>query len=200
MGNMLLLLMGIIFFVVGGFICAVLFGLAGSSAGGFLLIPFVFVLLGLGFIIGAGVSSANKKKIRNKGKRYAAKIYGYTENSRLLINGYPAIDTKVHYFDDKHIEKEAILKTGFARGGEEFAVGMTIDIYEYKGQFEYDKNSLRNEYLAGEEELMDDKPILPEEITYVAVSCPNCGSNFRAMANYSNKCPYCGSYCNVGNK
>lgn len=33
--------------------------------------------------------------------------------------------------------------------------------------------------------------------TIVAVNCPNCGANFKAVSGEPGECPYCGSYINV---
>ena len=78
-----------------------------------------------------------------------------------------------------------------------FRSGLTIDIFEYNGKYGYDPDSVRDERLPGEEELMDDKPVAPDKLRLVAVRCPNCGSSFRAATGYSSKCPYCGNYLNV---
>ena len=114
-----------------------------------------------------------------------------------MLNGTFTLNVKVHYFDKAHIEREAILPTGFARGSNLYPIGMTIDIYEYRGKFGFDPKSVRAEILPGEEELMDDKPVNPDQVQLVAVTCPNCGSSFQAATGYSSKCPYCGSYLNV---
>lgn len=57
--------------------------------------------------------------------------------------------------------------------------------------------SQKKKVLPGEDELMDDKPVAPDKLQIVAVTCPNCGSNFQAATGYSSKCPYCGGYINV---
>ena len=107
------------------------------------------------------------------------------------------MDTIVHYFDSYHVEREAIIPTGFTRGAGMYPIGLTIDIFEYNGKYGYDPDSVRDERLPGEEELMDDKPVAPDQLRLVAVRCPNCGSSFRAATGYSSKCPYCGNYLNV---
>ena len=139
----------------------------------------------------------NKKMIVKKGVRYPAKIYGYTENTSVRVNNTYMMDTIVHYFDSYHVEREAIIPTGFTRGAGMYPIGLTIDIFEYNGKYGYDPDSVRDERLPGEEELMDNKPVAPDKLRLVAVRCPNCGSSFRAATGYSSKCPYCGSYMNV---
>lgn len=132
-----------------------------------------------------------------KGVKYPAKIYGYTENTSVKVNNTYMMDTIVHYFDSYHVEREAIIPTGFTRGAGMYPIGLTIDIFEYNGKYGYDPDSVRDERLPGEEELMDDKPVAPDKLRLVAVRCPNCGSSFRAATGYSSKCPYCGNYLNV---
>ena len=103
----------------------------------------------------------------------------------------------MHYFDENHIEREAILPTVFERGANIYPIGMMIDIYEYQGRFNFDTRSVRNDMLSGEAELMDDKPVEPEKMNLIAVRCPGCGSSFQAMKGYANRCPYCGGYFNA---
>ena len=55
-----------------------------------------------------------------------------------------------------------------------YPIGMTIDIFVYHGKFGYDPDSVRNEILEGEAELMDDKPVSPDQVKLIAVNCPNC--------------------------
>ena len=74
---------------------------------------------------------------------------------------------------------------------------MTITIYEYQGKFNFDPASVRDEVIPGEAELMDDKPLEPEKLKMVAVTCKNCGASYQAATGYSSRCPYCGGYQNV---
>lgn len=64
-----------------------------------------------------------------------------------------------------------MIPTGFARGSGEYPIGMTITIYEYRGKFSFDPASVRDEMIPGEAELMDDKPLEPEKLKMVAVTC-----------------------------
>ena len=73
----------------------------------------------------------------------------------------------------------------------------TMDIYEYQGKYGWDPDSVRDEILSGEQELMDDKPVDPSKLRMTAVQCPNCGASYQAAAGYTGRCPYCGSYHNV---
>lgn len=194
-----LILVGGIFASAGAILTAVFLGVSSifGGVGGFIAIPLGFVVLGLGFIFSVVSSYVKKKKIVKRGDKYAAKIYGYVENTSYMLNGRFTLNVKVHYFDKAHIEREAILPTEFARGSNLYPIGMTIDIYDYRGKFGFDPKSVRAEILPGEEELMDDKPVNPDQVQLVAVTCPNCGSSFQAAAGYSSKCPYCESYLNV---
>ena len=162
-----------------------------------ILIPLLFLVIGISFITGVLVSISKKKKIVKYGHRYAAKIYSYVDNTSYMVNGQFPVNVKAHYFDENHVEKEAILPTSFAKGSDQYPIGMTIDIFEYRGKFSFDPKSVRDETLPGEEELMDDKPISPEQIHLIAVRCPSCGSSFQAAPGYYSKCPYCGGYLNV---
>lgn len=190
----ILLGMGIFYIVIGGMM-SIIFIRGGY--GMFTAIPLLFLVLGIAFVVGVCVSSAKKKKIVKHGHRYVAKIYSYVENTAYLVNGSYTVNIKVHYFDENHVEREAIIPTEFEKGSGMYPIGMTIDIFEYQGRFSFDPASVRDETLFGEAELMDDKPVSPEQIRLIAVECPNCGSSFQAMTGYSNKCPYCGGYLNA---
>ncbi len=193
------LLFGGIFFLVG-FIITVIFmsiGFAGYGFGAFILLPLIFTLIGLGVLIHAFRLIIRKRAVSRKGTRYQAKIYGYVEDKSYTLNGEFTVNLKVRFFDNHHVEREAVIVTNFPKNSEMYGVGMTIDIFEYNGQYDYDKNSLRYERIADEEELMDDKPVLPEERTFVAVRCPSCGASFNAVKGYSNRCPYCNGYINA---
>ncbi|MDO5155718.1 MAG: hypothetical protein Q4D51_07105 [Eubacteriales bacterium] len=103
----------------------------------------------------------------------------------------------VHYWDKQGIEKETIIPTKFSKGAKEYPIGMTIDIFEYNGTYSFDKNSVRDEILDREAELMDDKPIDRADIKLIAVTCDNCGASYESVKGYTAKCPYCSSYTNV---
>ncbi len=107
----LLMIIGIIFTSVGAFILALIIGLNVLLHEGvlFIILPIIFLTIGLGFIIGVLIGVRKKSNIRKRGTRYAAKIYGYVKNTSYMINGSYPLNTVVHYFDNYHIEREAIL-------------------------------------------------------------------------------------------
>ncbi|MBD5540046.1 MAG: hypothetical protein HDR00_02460 [Lachnospiraceae bacterium] len=186
--------MGLIGTVVfGGFLSMI----PGSGVRVMIVIPIFFMIIGLSLVIFVLKAVSKKRAIKKKGKKYPAKIYGYIENTSVMVNSTYLIDTKVHYFDEKHIEREAIIPTAFNKGSSQYPIGMTIDIYEYNGKYSFDPKSVRDEILPGENELMDNKPIEPAKIAHVAVECKNCGATFRAVKGYTEKCPYCGSVHNT---
>lgn len=195
----IVVLVGSIFLAVGVFV-EIIFAIVaepGKFPLAMLSLPGGFLLIGGGMDIVVAILVHNKKMIVKKGVKYPAKIYGYTENTSVKVNNTYMMDTIVHYFDSYHVEREAIIPTGFTRGAGMYPIGLTIDIFEYNGKYGYDPDSVRDERLPGEEELMDDKPVAPDKLRLVAVRCPNCGSSFRAATGYSSKCPYCGNYLNV---
>ncbi len=192
------LLFGGIFFGVGFAITAAFaaFSLAmpGFGFGMFILFPMAFMLGGLGVLIYAFYLIRRKKEVSRKGTRYKAKIYGYVEDTSYTVNGQFTMNLKVRFFDRNHVEREAVLATNFPKNSDMYGIGMTIDIYEYEGRYDYVKDSIRYERIYGEEELMDNKPIAPEEQTFVAIRCPGCGASFQGVKGYTSKCPYCDGY------
>lgn len=181
-----------------GLFMTLIFLFAFGKPGAFILIPLMFVVLGLCFIVTILVMLHNKKMIRVHGEKYTAKIYGYVKNTSYMVNGRFPLNVKVHYFDNYGIEREVILPTSISGGADSmFPIGMTIDIYEYNGKYSYDPASVRGERLRREEELMDNKPIDPEQLHLIAVRCSNCGASYKAATGYASRCPYCGGYQNV---
>ena len=161
-----------------GLFMTLIFLFAFGKPGAFILIPLMFVVLGLCFIVTILVMLHNKKMIRVHGEKYTAKIYGYVKNTSYMVNGRFPLNVKVHYFDNYGIEREVILPTSISGGADSmFPIGMTIDIYEYNGKYSYDPASVRGERLRREEELMDNKPIDPEQLHLIAVRCSNCGAS-----------------------
>ena len=77
------MIMGIGYVGVGGII-SIAFIFIGRI-GPFILIPLIFLLLGAGFIVGVNTAVSKKKKIAKLGKKYAAKIYGYVENTSFMV-------------------------------------------------------------------------------------------------------------------
>ena len=150
--------------------------------------PLIFVVIGIGFLAGIVIHKSVKGRIRKKGKKYVAKVYSYVENTSFTVNNSYTVNTVVHYFDETHTEREAVIPTCFEKGSSKMLpIGMTVDIYCYRDKYDYDPKSVRSEYLPGD----------PMQLKMVAVSCPNCGSSFQAATGYSSKCPYCGSYINA---
>lgn len=183
-------------FVAIGLMVAIVF-LSIGEIGFFLAIPFFFVLIGLAIVISVIVSYVKEASVKTKGTKYKAKIYSYVDDTSVVVNGAFQVNCKVHFFDRNGIEKEAIIPTAFARGSSEYPIGMTIDIFEYNGRYGFDKNSVRDEVLDREEELMDDKPIDRAKIRKVAISCQSCGITYEAIGGYSASCPYCGNKVNA---
>lgn len=193
--KLVFLILGAAFTVIGGVIAIIFFAVDGMGV--FVLIPLLFVVIGIGFIIGYIKMTIAENEPKKKGQKYSGKIYGYVENKAVVVNDDFTVNTKVRYFDVNGVEREAIIPTGFAKGSNAYPIGMTIDIYEYKGKFGFDKNSVRDEILPNEAELMDDKPIEPEFRKMTAVECANCGSSYEAIRGYTARCPYCGSVVNA---
>lgn len=195
-------LFGGIFFPVGVFctiIGIIVFIVSGDPlAGG---IPFfigiVFGAIGGGILISLIKARAKRKTIEKKGKRFSGKIYGYVDDTSFVMNGAYLVNTKVHFFDEEGIEREAIVPTRFTKGTADFPIAATIDIIEHNGKYTWVPGSVRYTHIDREEELLDDKPVAPDKIKMVAVSCQSCGVSYTAAAGYAAKCPYCGAATNV---
>lgn len=187
---------GGIFFAVG-IVCLIISIVVGLilgewMAGGIMLIfGLLFGTVGGGILLSQLKRSLKRKNVEKNGIRYSGKIYGYVEDKSCTMNDDYLINIKVHYFDNKGIEREAVIRTGFTRGSGDYPIGATIDIIALGSEYSWDKNSVRYEKLAREEELMDDKPLDPMKLNMVAVTCPGCGATFSAAKGYVSRCPYC---------
>lgn len=182
-------LFGLLFFILGLIL--------GPSMFLFSFVGLIFMLIGAGFIFFKIKEVRSKAQINKNGTKYTGKIYSYVDDTGVMVNGQYQVNIKVHYFDQAGIEREALIPTKFTRGSGDYPIGATIDIIEYKGKYTWVKGSVRFETLNREEELMDNKPINPENINYVGVSCQNCGANFQGAKGYVTRCPYCGAPTNL---
>lgn len=167
----------------------------GASVG--IIVPSIFIILGIGFLVGVWMIDRKKRMALKHGTRIPAKIHSYVQDTSMKVNGAYPYNTRVHFWDASGIEREVILTTRFPKGDGKFPIGMTIDIYEYNGYYGYDESSIRTEVLYREAELLDNKPLNQTKLNSVAVICPNCGASFEADAGYVNRCPYCDSYWNI---
>lgn len=195
-----LVLFGGIFFPIGLIMTVVGIALLcfGELFGAFicLILGVIFGAVGGGCLIAALKTYSKRKKIEKNGRPYTGKIYGYVEDCSGTMNGEYLMNTLVHYFDRKGVEREAVLPTMFVKGSGDFPIGATIDIVEMNSKYTWVKGSVRYEHIAGEEELMDNLPLDPSKLNMVAVECPNCGASFSAAKGFVCKCPYCGGAIN----
>lgn len=191
---------GAIFFSVG--VVVGIIGIVGFAMSGFImagipiLIGVVFGSIGGGILISQMKKTAKRKNVEANGNHFLAKIYGYVEDHSCTMNGAYLMNTKVHYFDEYGVEREAILETGFARGCGDYPIGATIEIIALGNAYSWIPNSVRYERIEGEDELMDDKPV-NQILGMTAISCGSCGASFTAAKGYTSTCPYCGSSINA---
>lgn len=188
-------ILGLAFVLLGGVLTGAYVMEEGWNKEAF--VPLLFAVFGVIFLVIVITGLMKQRRIRTKGRKYPAKIYSYVPNTAVVVNETYMMNTKVHYFDEHHIEREAVIPTSFSPGSEEYPIGMTMDIYEYQGKYSFDPDSVRDERLPGEEELMDNKPVNPEKLNMVAVTCQSCGASYSAAAGYTGRCPYCGTYQTV---
>lgn len=189
----IIFMIGVIFIFVGTFVM-IPFSAGHGTFRWMIFLPLFFIVLGVCLVLVPLFAYGKNRRIRSHGTKYAAKIYGYAEDTSVLVNGSYPVNTVVHYFDENGTEREAILETGFAKGSGAYPLGMTIDIYEYNGKFSWDAASVRNEELPGEAELLDNKPVSTAGLKTIAMECSGCGASFTATKGFVGKCPYCGRF------
>lgn len=194
-------LFGSIFFSVGVLMTSIGLGILilffeWFSGGICLLLGIVFGAVGGGILITQFKNAAKRKNIIKYGQRYTGKIYGYIDDKRGTMNGDFLVNIKVHYFDQFGTEREAIIPTGFTKGNGDYPIGATIDIIALDTSYTWVEGSVRFETIPGENELMDNKPIDPSKMNFIAVNCPKCGASFSATRGYVSRCPYCNNATN----
>ncbi|MBQ0005571.1 MAG: hypothetical protein KBS68_06910 [Clostridiales bacterium] len=187
----ILALIGGMFVLIGGVISAVFIPVFGMPIGA---VPLIFPAIGAGLLYIPIRAGLREKKALSSGERYTAKVFGYVEDSSITINDQYPINIKVRFFDKNHNICETTLETRFPKGNVPYAIGSTLDIYGLNGIYSFDPDSVRFEKLKEEELLMDNRPLEPEKTDFIAVTCPNCGSSYKAIKGFAEKCPYCGSY------
>lgn len=193
-GQKILLIIGVGFLALG-VPMSILFGsLMGIEVA---LLPLVFVFLGAAFVIYVAWQRAGQARVRARGTRHAAKIYGYVDDTSFTVNDAYPQNLRVRYFDERGQRREVVVPTRFARGDTRYPIGATVDIFEHKGDVSWDPASVRPEQLAREDELMDDRPVEPDQLHIVAVTCPHCGPSFQVAEGYASTCPYCGQAVNA---
>ena len=197
----ILLIVGGAFAGIGA-VLTMIFGSIGMvfrPMSAFLALPLFFLILGICFIAAVLFGQHKKSLIVKNGIRYAAKIYGYVENTAYMVNGRFPVNVIVHYFDKNQIEREAVIPTAFEKGASTYPIGMTMDIYEYQGKYGWDPDSVR-------EQIRTEIARIEAGIRWTGGrkklrltigGPPNCGASYQAAAGYTGRCPYCGSYHNV---
>lgn len=160
---------------------------------GLLIVGAVLILAVIAAIVVAVILLVNKNKnaVSNE-KSYKAIIYGYQKSEHLYVNGSPVVNTKVRYFDEDGVKREALLKTRFVEGSADYPIGGVIDIKVKKNSVSWDKSSVRYDSIDREEELMENKPVNLSELKMKPVICKKCGAGYDAAEGYVSKCPYCG--------
>lgn len=192
--QMVFIIMGSLFLLlsigIGGFL--LLASISDPTILSLIFIPGVFFIVGAIFLIYALVPIAKRNKVKKNGKKYYAKICGYSENTMVTINGSFTVDLIVRHFNQSGSIIEAVLPTTFQRGAtKNFPLGHTIDIYELDGNYAWDVKSVREAVVKGEERLMNYEP---GKIKMVPVECKHCGATYEAAQNRTGQCPYCGNY------
>lgn len=192
----ILTFIGAVFTAIGSLL-SIVFLLNINVFGILILVPLFFVVLGVTFLVPGILHMRRNAVIKKNGVLYHAKIYGYTEDMSALVNGAYPLNTIVRFFDRNGKKQETILDTGFARGSNTFPIGMTINIYDLNGKIGWDEDSVRNEIIPDEAELLESAPINTIGKETMAVDCDSCGASFSAVKGYAVKCPYCGKFMNV---
>lgn len=198
--QMVFIIMGSLFLLlsigIGGFF--LLASISDPTILPLIFIPGVFFVVGAIFLIYALVPIAKRNKIKKNGKKYYAKICGYSDNTMVTINGSFTVDLIVRYFNQQGGIIETVLPTTLQRGAtRNFPLGHTIDIYELNGNYAWDAKSVREVVIKGEERLMNYEP---GKIKMVPVECKHCGASFMSQDNRTGQCPYCGTYIAVPSK
>ncbi len=165
-------------------------GLAGGSV--FFAVVFISVFCGVGGLfawIGRSLMKRDED-ILEKGRLFQAKIYGYQTDGQMTINGMPTQSLVVRYFDDG-VMQEAVAPTG-GINMEDYPIGGTVDIRVLEGAAALVPGSVRDDYVRGQDQLLD-RDFDPKKIvSSVGMECPGCGAALVVPKGMAVLCPYCG--------
>lgn len=191
---------GILFVIVGLITGAGI--IAGSlylqhAAGVFTAVFFLVIFCGIGGVfaaIGFGMEKEEKQVLEN-GSSYLGKILDYKQDTRILINGTPAIALVIRYFQSGEI-REAVINTGGADPGM-YPLGSTVAFRLYNGKAALEPGSVSNKHLDREDDLLNPDYNPNINVSSVGLKCPNCGANITVPYGMSRICPYCSSKITV---
>lgn len=185
-----------LFFVFLGIIITFILIAAGLQTGRKMLI-FMALFLALlfcgigGFLASLGIRELKRIDVINKeGMVYMGKIFKLVPDHQMMINGASTLSLIVRY-KDSGIIKEATVRTGEADEAL-FPVGSTVSINILDSEASLVPNSVTDQKLPDEENLMN--PDLDPKGTKssAGVSCPGCGANLMVPYGMAAICPYCG--------
>lgn len=191
---------GILFVVIGAIvgIGALAAGFGGEGAPAFFMgIMFLVMFCGIGgffAVVGFRMDSQDKK-VLEKGSAYLGKILDHRPDTRVTINGAPAVALVVRYFRRGEI-CEAVVNTGEADRGK-YPLGSTVTIRLYDGKAALEPGSVSDMHIEREEDLLNPDFNPNVNVSSVGIKCPNCGANITVPYGMSRICPYCDSKITV---
>lgn len=191
---------GIFFVIIGAVIGITAFiGVFGTETKESVMFGMMFIVMfcGIGGLF-AGLGfhmDAADKKVLEKGAPYYGKILDYRPDTRVLINGAPAVALVVRYFRKGEI-CEAIVNTGEA-GTVNYPLGSTVVIHILDGKAALEPGSVSEMHLEREEDLMNPDFNPNVNVSSIGIKCPNCGANITVPYGMSRICPYCDSKISV---
>ena len=143
-----------------------------------------------GTILSIGLMKTKEEnKILNEGILYKGKIFAYDYDNSVHINGRSMLLLVLRYFENGKI-REAVVSSGTIRK-EKYPIGKTVSFKKLEGKSALVPKSLSDEYLEGEDRLLNANFNPNITAPTVSVSCPGCSANLSIPVGMSEICPYC---------
>ena len=190
---------GILFVVLG-----VAIGLGFLISGAFAPRDFkVFSIpMGLGFLlifggIGGFFASLGHRQLHaddnllSEGASYFGKIFSYSEDNHILMNGQPCIVLNVRYLRNGQVVQSSVNTNDI--DASKYPIGATVEIRVSGYQAALVPGSVSGLRIEQEEDLMNPDFDALGTASSLGVSCPNCGANITVPLGMSRFCPYCDS-------
>lgn len=189
--------MGILFVVLGVIIGGGMIALGVASGDDDFVAPVVFGLFFMAIFSGIGGLFAvighrqlhGDDKVLSEGRSYYGKIFSYSNDSRITMNGQPCIVLNVRYLRNGQIAQSSVNTNEVNYAS--YPLGATVEIKVLENQAALVPGSVSDMKLEQENDLMNPDFDALGKASSLGVSCPNCGANIAVPIGMARYCPYC---------
>lgn len=194
-GNKFIRNFGLFFVFLGAGITFILIAVGlrtGRNMLIYMALLFALLFCGIGgFLATLGIRQLRQMEtINEEGTVYMGKIFRAVQDHQMTVNGASTLSLIVRYRENGSI-KEVTVRTGEVDEAL-YPIGCTVSISILNGQAALVPDSVSDQKLPDEENLMN--PDLDPRGTQSSTGtcCPGCGANLMVPYGMAAVCPYCG--------